>query len=87
MSGTCYSVFHLALNFLSLHAAFIQAKLGDLQNWHNSKESAWPEGVDGTPVREGVCVGRGLIGGRDSDVIQLAASFSSCDTGSRRWRS
>jgi hypothetical protein len=32
-------------------------------------------------------VGRGLIGGRDSDVIELAASFSSCDTGSRRWGS
>jgi len=35
-----------ALNFLSVHAAFLPAKVSDHQNWHNSKESVWLEGKE-----------------------------------------
>ena len=43
-------------------------------------------GEGGSCVGEGMCVGRDLIGGRGSDVIELAVSFTSCENGSRRWR-
>jgi len=74
------------LIFFSFHAAFLQAKVSAQQNWHNSKESVWLVGKGSVCRGREMCVGRDLIGGRDSDVIELAVSFTSCENDSRRWR-